>query len=120
ELVSALDDNRFEAREKATRELETFGDSVEAMLRQAQKSTDSVEARSRLARLISLAENRTSPNSLRDRRAIAVLEKIGTREAPGPTETVAPGLPDAGATRDARTSLERLAASRATKEQRDR
>jgi WD40 repeat protein len=109
ELISALDDNRFDVREKASRELETFGDSIEAMIRAAQKSTPSLEARHRLDSLIAVAETRTSPSTLRDRRAIGVLERIGTRDARELLQLVAGGVPDAGATRDARASLDRLA-----------
>jgi WD40 repeat protein len=121
ELISALDDNRFALRQKASRELETFGDRIEASLRRAQKSTDSLEARHRLESLIALVESRTSPTSLRDRRAIAVLERIGTRGARELLESVATGVVDAGATRDARTSLDRLAhaAEGATSERRN-
>jgi WD40 repeat protein len=118
ELILALDDNRFAAREKASRGLEAFGDTILTMLRQAQKSTESLEARNRLEHLIALAESRTSPGMLRDRRAIGVLERIGTPEARDLLESVARGVPDAAVTRDARASCDRLAhaAWRATKE----
>jgi len=121
ELIFALDDNRFDVRERASRELEAFGDSAETILRRAHKSTDSLEARQRLESLIALAETRTSPASLRDRRAIGVLERIGTREARELLELVATGVPDAGATRDARAALDRLgqAAGTATRKRRD-
>jgi WD40 repeat protein len=109
QLISSLTDDEPAVRERAGRELERFGDSIEPVLRRAQKSIGSIETRDRLENLITLAQARASLELLRDRRAIGVLERIGTPQARELIESLTRGFPEAALTRDARASLDRLA-----------
>jgi WD40 repeat protein len=115
-LIASLDDGQFAVREQATRELEELGDTVESQLKQATANSSSAEVKRRLEGLIAKAARGSSPGILRDRRTIAVLELIGTREARDLLEMLATGAPDAGLTRDARTALTRLAYAASCKE----
>jgi hypothetical protein len=81
-LIADLDDNRFQVRENATRELEQLGPLAESALEQALAGQPSVEVRRRVERLLAaLQERGLTPHQLRVGRAIEVLEHIGTPEA---------------------------------------
>ena len=80
ELLKGLGDEDFATREKASGQLEKFGDLAEPALREA----------------------------LRWSRALEVLEQAGTREAVALLETLAKGAPGAWLTKEAIASLERL------------
>jgi WD40 repeat protein len=107
--LAALDDDDFTVRERATRELEGFGDVAEPLLRQALKGRPSVEARKRLTALLERLQSPVPPPArLREIRALAALEQIGTPEARGVLRTLAEGAPEARLTQDAKAALERL------------
>jgi hypothetical protein len=110
--IRELDDRRFAVREKAMAELQRLGRSVEADLRRALASGPSEEARRRLERLLAalggvspLAEH---PETLRSRRAVEVLEQIGTAEARQVLQGLATGPADSLLTSEARAALRRL------------
>jgi WD40 repeat protein len=106
-LIGSLDDSQFMVREQATRELEELGDEVGSLLRQAAANTSSAEVKRRLEGLIAKAAAGSLPAILRDRRAVAVLEQIGTKDACDLLGTLAKGAPDAAVTRDATSALTR-------------
>jgi WD40 repeat protein len=108
-LIASLDDGQFAVREQATRELEERGDEVDSLLRQAAADSLSAEVKRRLDNLMAKAARGSPPGILRDRRAIGVLERIGTLEARDLLEMLARGAPDASKTRDAQTALARFA-----------
>jgi hypothetical protein len=71
-LVANLDAGGFEARQKATDELEKLGDSVEPALRKAQEVKPTLEMRQRLEALLKKLET-TRPERQRQLRAVEAL-----------------------------------------------
>jgi hypothetical protein len=110
-LIARLDSENFAIREEAATELQKLGDQAEPALRRASSGADSLEMRRRLERLLApLQEPRLSAERLRQRRAVAVLEQIGSPEARKVLEKLARGAPGAGLTREANAALRRLEA----------
>jgi hypothetical protein len=109
ELLRGLDDDQFEGRERASRELERLGKLVEPALRKALEGRPGAEPRRRLERLLEMMEQPgQSGDRLRALRALEVLEQAGTPEARAVLRGLAGGAPDAELTREARAALERL------------
>ncbi len=105
-----LDHAKFAVRDQAARELKKQIDVVVPSLRKALAAGPSLEKQRRLNQLIALAEEgHWTPEALRTLRAIEVLEQIGSAEARTALKTLAGGAPAARLTREAKTSLERLA-----------
>jgi hypothetical protein len=107
-LIADLDSDQFATREKAQRELEGIGEDAAPALRKALAGGPSAEARRRIE-LVLQRPRPLSPETLQAIRAVEVLETIGTADARQLLETIARGEPEAGLTRAARASLERLA-----------
>jgi WD40 repeat protein len=108
-LIADLDDDTFETRERATRELESLGEAAEGPLREALRNKPTAEQRKRMEHLLArLKEKPRDGDQLRAARAIVVLERIASPEARQVLEALAGGAPDAGLTQDARAALERL------------
>jgi WD40 repeat protein len=111
--ILQLDNDDFDKREKATRELEGAGPQAKAAL---QKALDggklSNEAKGRVENLLQrLAKPRDdSAEMIQPLRAIEVLEHLATAEAKELLTTLANGDPDALLTREAKSALERLSA----------
>jgi WD40 repeat protein len=104
-LIAALDDDSFDAREKAVRDLSALGEVAVPALRRAMKEGLSLEAHRRAERVLRALE--ASPGErLRGRRALAVLERAGARAL---LEALARGEPEAPRTRQAKAALARLA-----------
>src|SRR5438093_11648531 len=81
-LIRDLDSDEFTIREKAAAELELLGDWVKPNLRVALQSNPPSELRERIDKLLAKVPPVTvPPKSLRDWRALEVLEFIGTTEA---------------------------------------
>jgi RNA polymerase sigma factor (sigma-70 family) len=78
--IAELDNDRFEVREAASRELARLGRSVEAELRRARATAPSPEARLRLDELLGKLGDRAD-EWLRGQRAVALLELAATAEA---------------------------------------
>lgn len=107
--IADLDSDRFELRERATRELEELGELAEAALRKLLAGKPSLEARRRAEGLLTkLRGPSTSPERLRSLRAVEVLEHIGTEPARQLLTRLSEGAPDARRTREAKGSLLRL------------
>jgi hypothetical protein len=112
-LLSDLDHDKFEVRERATNELRGLREVVEPDLRAALGSSPEPERRQRLERLLETLGNERlnhPPDAPRAERALEVLEIIGTPEAREVLEGLAKGAPAASLTREAKASLARLAA----------
>jgi hypothetical protein len=112
QLLRDLDNERFEVRENAAKQLEEFHESVERALREAQRSPTSVESRRRIERLLGKIDSgklALYPDSLRAIRGLEVLERAGTREALAVLQALAKGAPEARLTQEAQRTLGRLA-----------
>ncbi len=110
QLLKGLDDDRFEVREAASRELEKLGPATHAALRQTLEGKPSAEVRRRLESLLEKAGSISqSPDLLRRLRAIQVLEAIGSKEARNLIAEIASGVSHAPETLAAKEVIERLA-----------
>jgi WD40 repeat protein len=107
-LIEALDDDAFEAREKASRELEQLGMRAEPALREVLKAGPSPEARVRLERLLGRLKAEPPPELIA-LRAVEALELNGGPEARAALERVAKGLAGDGLAAEAKAALARLA-----------
>jgi WD40 repeat protein len=109
-LLADLDGPRFATRAEAERELTGLADRAAPALRQALAGTPSLELRQRAEKLLTILEAPvvTDTEVLRQLRAVAVLEQIGTADARQVLRRLADGAPDARLTRAAQASLDRL------------
>jgi RNA polymerase sigma factor (sigma-70 family) len=108
-LVAELDDDQFTVREAAEKELDRLGEVTGPALRKALAGQPSPELRRRLERLLEKQdEANLTPERLRARRGLDVLERIGTAEARQVVERLAGGTPEAWLTREAKATLERF------------
>ncbi len=110
-LITDLDSDRFEVREKATAELEKLGEAPLHTMQKALDGRPALETRRRLEQLIEKqVRKRWSPSAeqLRMGRALEVLERAGTPEARQVLATLAAGTPGAILTREAKSALDRL------------
>lgn len=108
-LIADLDSNSFEAREQATRKLESLGESAELALQQALDGKPPLEVLRRIERLLAkIAQRVATPEQLRVLRAIAVLEWQGTAEARQVLANLAEGVSGAWTAQEAKAALERL------------
>jgi WD40 repeat protein len=109
ELITELDSDSFDAREKAFRQLEGLGSGAVPALRETLTAKPSPEARRRLEALLSRASNAARPPEERRRlRAILVLEQIASKEARALVGELAAGAPYAAQTAEAKAALGRL------------
>jgi hypothetical protein len=88
-LIDDLDDETFAVREDATRALEKSLPGTAALLREALRTTESLEVKVRLQRLLEPLEDELSNDRLRLRRALQALERMHTPEAKTLLETLA-------------------------------
>jgi RNA polymerase sigma factor (sigma-70 family) len=108
-LIRELDDDRFEVREGASRQLAKRGEAVEPALRLALVRRPSPEVERRLKQLLSaLAVQQQGPEGLRHLRALEVLERLAAPQACRVLERLAGGAPPARLTREAKACLARL------------
>src|SRR5262249_31061973 len=114
ELIPKLDNDAFDVREAATRELASYSSAAAGELRAALARTDSPEACLRLQRLLERAESPRiyRADELQGHRAICVLERIGSDTARRVLSYLATGAPSARQTRQATEALERIATRR--------
>src|SRR5206468_2023331 len=81
-LVQQLDSSAFEERQQAMRQLEQLAELAEPALRRALAGQPSLEYRRRVEKLLQRLEwPLPSGEALRARRAVEVLEQIGSAEA---------------------------------------
>lgn len=111
-LISDLDSERFEIRDKAERELRKIGEDAEAALRKVLAGTPSAEQRLRVKWLLQEIDAVRSSERLRDVRAVEVLERIGSIEAQRELKLLAEGDPQARLTREAKAAQQRFASRR--------
>jgi len=110
QLVSKLDDGRFDVRRKATEDLEELGGLAEPALRKRLAEEPAPEVRRRAEGLLKKLESPvTSAGRLRVLRAVEVLEHIGTPEARKVLQSLSQGMLGTDLTEGARAALERLA-----------
>jgi WD40 repeat protein len=107
-LLADLDSDEFQKREAAAARLQEMDNRAEKLLKEALLANPSPEKRRRLKSLLKTLEGPPSGEVLRQLRAIAVLERIGTAEAQQVLKKLAKGIPESPITRDAKTSLARL------------
>jgi hypothetical protein len=108
-LLADLDDERFEVRERASRELGELGGLAEPALRQALAGRPSAEAKRALTALLDkLAGATPTPEEARALRAVEALEQAGTAAARRLLTDLAGGVPEARLTREAKAALQRL------------
>jgi hypothetical protein len=107
-LLERLDSPNFTDRQTVSAELEKLGERAEAALRAALAGKPSLEARRRLAELLDKLERTGNPESLRCRRAVEVLEHIGTAEARAVLARAAEAAPETVLGQEAKGALDRL------------
>jgi WD40 repeat protein len=109
-LITALDDDEFEVRDRASKELAQMGREAEPLLRATLERDVSPEVQRRIEAL--LAKLRLGDGQacrLRWLRALEVLEQIGTPEARRVVESLAEGTNEAPCvTVEARSALSRM------------
>jgi WD40 repeat protein len=109
-LITDVDHEQFAVRAQASKELMEIAEFAEPAVRKALAAKPTPEARQRLERVIKAVETSTPPpEQMRLLRALEALENAGTTEAIRLLETVATGAPEARLTREAQSSLARLA-----------
>jgi WD40 repeat protein len=106
-LITQLDSDRFDEREKAQQALEQMGEGTAHHLEKALHAKVDVELHRRLQRLLKKC-NETSIAAVQHHRAVAALEWIATPAARDLLRTLADGAPGARLTREARAALQRL------------
>jgi WD40 repeat protein len=106
QLLADLDSDAFETRDRAARELQELGDTAEPPLRRALAGKPSAEVRRAIGTLLSGLEG--GEERRRARRALEVLEYVGTAEARQLLRGLAKGAPEAWLTREAQAAAERL------------
>jgi WD40 repeat protein len=109
-LIAQLDDEDFEVREKATKELASLGGQAEGALRRALKATPSAEVTRRIEELLKKRNGSVvSGERLGQERALEVLEDLGTPEAKKLLEELSKGPANAWVTAEAEAVLKRMA-----------
>jgi hypothetical protein len=107
QYVADLDSANFQARLKATKMLEKFGDLAEPQLVKALAGKPNLEMTQRIEKLL-VSLQAPSADKLQKLRALEVLEHAGTPDARKVLTTLAGGFPDQWLTDGARKSLTRL------------
>ncbi len=113
-LLADLDSGSFQRREAATKRLRELGRGAEPALRAALDGKPSAEKKRRIEELLAALGGPLSPSpeTFRERRAVAALAWAGTAEARLLLGELAKGAATAPLTRHARAALERLSRSR--------
>jgi hypothetical protein len=108
-LIADLGHAKYAVREKATRELAGLGGQARRPLLKALASRPEGEAATRLRHLVDLLDAPAqAPDWLRARRAVEVLERIGTPAALDRLNLWARGAPGASLTENARQATHRV------------
>jgi hypothetical protein len=115
QLLSDLDSDDFDVREKASAELARLGSAVGPALHGALAGKTTPELRRRVTELLTVLEKgpwRLDTEELRCLRAVQALEQIGTREAREVVAAVARGAESSLLTTESRATLRRLEKAR--------
>jgi WD40 repeat protein len=109
-LIADLESDKFLERQKATKELEKFGELAEPALQKSVQNLKALEAKRRVEKLLSQIANDQTPSAdvVRALRAVQVLGQIGTPEARTELERLAKGAAGDKLTRSAEGALRRL------------
>lgn len=109
-LVDDLDSNDFKTRDDATQSLIRIGKPAEpAVRRELEKHKDTLELRRRLEKILGqIRDEAVSNDTIREIRAIEVLERLGSPEAKAALQSLAKGAEGARLTTEAQNALERL------------
>ena len=112
QLFKDLNSDKFDARSKATKELERYGRWMEGRLQKALEKPDTLEVELRLRRML---EKLNVPGSLslaqermRIRRCMLILEQIGTPQAGEILQSLASGAPEPELQQEAHASMIRM------------
>lgn len=103
--IASLDAEAFDERDDAQRKLLLQGDAALPSLEIALKSATSAEARERIETIVGQLREGKSPQQLRNRRIIAVLDLIGDEASRKLLAEYAKGDPADRLTQDAKKAL---------------
>jgi hypothetical protein len=109
-LIAALDDDDFEKRQAARKDLQQLELLAEPELRRALDGKPSAQTKLVVEALLDDVWTARSAEERRQMRAVWVLEQIGTADARKTLERLANGAAAARQTRDAKSALQRLKA----------
>jgi hypothetical protein len=108
--IKDLEDEDFEVRAHATKQLGGLGPRAVPALRKALAGAKDADLRLRLQVILrGIEEKAEPPDWVRSVRAVQALEQLGTAEARKVLQALAKGAPEAWLTREAKASLDRLA-----------
>ncbi len=107
-LLDDLDSEDFRKRDTAANQLRELGERAQGSLHEALKAGPSLEKRRRIEILLKHLEAKPSGETLRELRAVAILERIGTLDAQKQLKELGDGDSQARLTREAKSSLGRL------------
>ena len=109
-MLTDLDDDNFEVRERAEQALARFGDLAEPALRAALEAKPSAEVRQRVKGLLDRVSEKSlllPPLTVEKLRAVRVLEQIATPEAKSVLKQVAETGEDSALQAEASAALKR-------------
>src|SRR5262249_14676532 len=107
--IAELDSDDFKVRQRAMKELETLGELAEPAMQKALGKKPPLDVTRRLERLLDQVANAALPaDTLRQIRAIEVLESLATPAADRLLERLAGGAPEARQTKEAKAVLARV------------
>jgi len=109
-LIAALDDNDFDKRQAASKDLQQLELLAEPELRKTLAGKPSAETRKAVEALLEDLWTVKTAEERRRTRAVWVLEQIGTADARKTLERLAGGAAAARQTREAKAALQRLKA----------
>lgn len=104
-LLADLDNREFATRKKAFEMLEAKKEVFEELLQKALTKKLSLEVRRKVERLLAIKD---SPQRIRDRRAVSILEYIDSPDSRELLKSLAGGAPEATLTKQAKAALTRL------------
>ena len=109
QLVADLESKQFKVRDTAMRELAKLAELAAPAIQKALTVSLPLDSRRRLEGLLNQLDSATlSAETLRQMRAVEVLEAIGSPEARALLEGLAGGIAEVRQTREARAALQRL------------
>jgi WD40 repeat protein len=110
QLIADLESDKFQTRQKATKELEKLGELAEPALKKSLQTLKWLESKRRVEKLLDQIANDQTPSAdvVRTLRAVQVLGNLGTPEAHTELERLAKGAPGDKLTRHVEATLKRL------------
>jgi hypothetical protein len=115
-LIADLDNARFATRQDAAKQLEQLGELAVPALKQTLAAQPGLDTRRRIEGILDKLEGwDRSPERMRFRRAMQLLEGMATPEAARILEAIAGGAPESRLTQEAKEAVGRLAAKQRAK-----